>query len=291
MRTFVLFLCLAFPAAADPSRPFCTSGSSGAQSCIRTAHVAFDTCQMIGTLARQTGIDVDFFARLIWQESRFDFNALSPAGAQGIAQFMPGTAKLRQLPDSYNPALALEASAIYLAELTRRYGNPGLAAVAYNGGEARANGFTSKTGGLATETINYVRIITGLEAEDWRDAPPKDYDLSLVPGRAFLPACLTLAATRRITPFKEPKSNAAPWGVQLASGDSRATALKRYKLRARSCRSAIGGRKPQIIRKKPQVTGRKAYYVARLGQQTRAAANRLCAKIRHQTCACAVYKN
>ncbi len=44
----------------------------------------------------------DFFARLIWRESRFRPDALSYKGAQGIAQFMPGTAKLRGLQDSYD---------------------------------------------------------------------------------------------------------------------------------------------------------------------------------------------
>ena len=44
------------------------------------------------------------------------------------------TAKLRDLPDSYNPAQAIERSANYLGELQRTYGNAGLAAVAYNGG-------------------------------------------------------------------------------------------------------------------------------------------------------------
>ncbi|MCO4825474.1 MAG: transglycosylase SLT domain-containing protein, partial [Amylibacter sp.] len=78
---------------------------------IRTAHSAFDTCQALRDVSRTHGLDAGFFTRLIWQESRFDPNALSPAGAQGIAQFMPQTAKLRGLSASYNPALALDHSA------------------------------------------------------------------------------------------------------------------------------------------------------------------------------------
>ncbi|TIQ90880.1 MAG: lytic transglycosylase domain-containing protein, partial [Mesorhizobium sp.] len=54
-------------------------------------------CNLIEAHADQNGLPKDFFARLIWKESRFDPNAVSPVGAEGIAQFMPGTAKLRGL--------------------------------------------------------------------------------------------------------------------------------------------------------------------------------------------------
>ena len=291
---FRSLLCIALfsvPALADPGRRFCTAETWGPAHCIRQNHLNFDTCQLLGAVAIRHGISPGFFARLIWQESRFDFNAVSPAGARGIAQFMPGTARLRALRDSFDPALALDHSAQYLGELTRRYGNPGLAAIAYNGGEGRADGFISKTGGLAQETINYVRIITGLEPEDWRDDPPQSRDFALQPGQPFLTSCLTLARTRRVTPYPEPKQHFAPWGVQIASADSAQTARKRFAIRTRACKAAVGNKPPQIIRKKPQVKGRKTYFVARIGSPNRAAANKLCAKLRQQACACAVYKN
>ena len=176
----LLVLALWAPGAAFARTPgtLCSSGSLGPVACIRPEHTAFDICQHIEDASRRHLLDPGFFARLLWQESRFDANALSPAGAQGIAQFMPGTAELRGFTDSYNPAEAMERAAHYLADLQRRYGNPGLAAVAYNGGEGRANGFV-EGGGLARETINYVQIITGLSAEDWRDAPPVKHDFAL----------------------------------------------------------------------------------------------------------------
>ena len=125
---------------ADGPGTLCSTGRLGPVACIRPDHAAFDICQHIESASRRHMLDPGFFARLLWQESRFDANALSPAGAQGIAQFLPGTAKLRGLADSYNPAEAMERSAHYLAELIQRDGNPGLAAVAYNGGERRADG-------------------------------------------------------------------------------------------------------------------------------------------------------
>ena len=55
----------------------------------------------------------------------------------GIAQFMPGTAKLRGLEDPFHAITAIPASAAYLAKLRDEFGNLGLAAAAYNAGENR----------------------------------------------------------------------------------------------------------------------------------------------------------
>src|SRR5262245_56025647 len=49
-------------------------------------------CDALAAAATENDLPVDFFARLIWQESRFDPTAVSRAGAQGVAQFMPATA-------------------------------------------------------------------------------------------------------------------------------------------------------------------------------------------------------
>jgi soluble lytic murein transglycosylase-like protein len=154
-------------------------------------------------------LDPGFFARLLWQESRFDPNALSHANAQGIAQFIPSTARLRGLRDPYNPAEAMEYSAEYLGELSRRYGNHGLAAVAYNGGERRADGLVAKTGGLAKETIDYVKIITGLPAETWRDAAPRKHDFRLQKDKPFAQACHELARKRKLSRYPQIKEGPA----------------------------------------------------------------------------------
>ena len=102
----------------------------------------------------------------------------------------------RGLADPFNPAEALHASARYLADLTRAYGNIGLAAVAYNGGEARAERFIARAGGLAAETRAYVQSITGHSAETWRDGPPASVDLALAGEGGFETTCIALAADR-----------------------------------------------------------------------------------------------
>ncbi|GGA21109.1 transglycosylase SLT domain-containing protein [Neptunicoccus cionae] len=293
---FILFLLtapLASPVFGEPPDRQCNTGRWGAIWCIRNDFIAYDTCLAIRNAAALHKLDTGFFARLIWQESRFDPYALSPAGAEGVAQFMPGTAKLRGLGASYNPAEALDHSAHYLAELIGRFGNAGLAAVAYNGGERRAAEFIAETGGLAQETENYVRIITGQSAQDWRDTPPEILDMSLNKDKPFLPACLALARTSRVSKLKSlrPVPTLPPWGVQLASGSTKAKAASSFERNSHACDAEIGKQKPAYIRKKPQVAGRKAYYVARLGAVSRGAAQQLCNRLRKFNCACTVYKN
>jgi membrane-bound lytic murein transglycosylase MltF len=121
---------------------------------------------------------------LIWQESRFNPRAVSPAGAQGLAQFMPRIAAHYGLEDPFDPLAALPASARMLRELYDQFGNLGLAAAAYNGGSGRIQNWLARRGKLPEETRNYVRIITGQAAENWI-VEDKQVDLALsLPPRA-----------------------------------------------------------------------------------------------------------
>jgi hypothetical protein len=124
---FLWMLCVivvAGTAQAEPDRRYCSSTKWGHAQCIRPAHFVYDTCNAIKLFSDRHQLDSGFFARLIWQESRFDQNALSHANARGIAQFIPSTAALRGLKDPYNPADALEHSAQYLSEMKQKYGTP-----------------------------------------------------------------------------------------------------------------------------------------------------------------------
>ena len=99
-------------------------------------------CLMIESAARSNDLPLEFFARVIWQESRFQANAIGPVTrngqrAEGIAQFMPGTASERRLLDPFDPVQALPKSAEFLSELRSQFGNLGLAAAAYNAGPRR----------------------------------------------------------------------------------------------------------------------------------------------------------
>jgi hypothetical protein len=274
---------------ADPGR-MCSTQKWGHAHCVRSAHFAYDTCNAIAVFSDRHGLNRDFFARLIWQESRFDPNALSPANARGIAQFIPSTAKLRGLTDPYNPADALEHSAQYLAEMAKKYGSLGLAAIGYNGGERRAAGFLEGKG-LATETLNYVPIITGLSAEDWRDNPDAAPDLRLSKTKGFMPACYEMAQKRRITPLAMPKSRLKPWGVQVAFATSKSRARARVTERTAACRRVVRSEKTDLIYKKNRVSVRKGYYFAQFGRNDRRGAQDLCAAMRRSGCVCLVIKN
>ncbi len=128
-----------------------------------------DVCTTLVAAARDNELPPAFLARLIWQESRFDPQSVSPAGAVGIAQFMPQTASEVGLSDPYDPSEALPASARLLNKLHREFGNLGLAAAAYNAGSGRIRDWLSNRQSLPRETQNYVRIITGNSARDWTD--------------------------------------------------------------------------------------------------------------------------
>lgn len=127
-------------------------------------------CTLIEEAADDAGLPVSFFTRLIWQESSLRIDAVSPKGAQGIAQFMPGTAAERGLADPFDPQQAIPASAHLLSDLAGSFGNLGLAAAAYNAGARRVSDWLAGRDGLPGETRRYVSAITGFAAEDWQRA-------------------------------------------------------------------------------------------------------------------------
>ena len=128
-------------------------------------------CETLADAAVDHNIPTPFLIRLIWQESRFNQNAVSPVGAQGVAQFMPATAAAMRLADPFNPLEAVRASAALLRELIGQFGNVGLAAAAYNAGPKRVQDWLAKRGSLPKETRDYVQIITGVAAEHWKSKP------------------------------------------------------------------------------------------------------------------------
>ncbi len=130
-------------------------------------------CERLEEEAGKWSVPRAFFARLIWKESRFDPDAISPKGAEGIAQFMPATARLRELAHPFDTNSAIAASASYLSDLRNEFGNWGLAAAAYNAGEDRVDRWRAGKTGLPAETQDYVYSITGHRAKEWkRDTPP-----------------------------------------------------------------------------------------------------------------------
>ena len=134
-------------------------------------------CNTLFDSAQHNDLPVPFFANLIWQESRLRHNAVSPVGAQGIAQFMPRVAAAVGLTDPFDPRQALPASARLLHELRERFRNLGFAAAAYNAGVHRVSEWLLHGGKLPRETQTYVVRITGRSVDEWRKSPPGELAL------------------------------------------------------------------------------------------------------------------
>lgn len=123
--------------------------------------------ELIEASARQHDLPGPFLRKLLRQESAFFNLAVSRAGAQGIAQFMPGTAAARGLDDPFDPRKAIPAAAALLADLRTRFGNLGLAAAAYNAGSGRVSSWLAGRSPLPAETRAYVSSITGRTSTEW----------------------------------------------------------------------------------------------------------------------------
>ena len=111
------------------------------------------------------GIDPTLFVAQINQESGFNPNALSPAGAEGIAQFMPGTARGLGV-NPWDPVASLKAAAGLMGVYLKRFGNEPAALSAYNYGPAGTYNAINQYGSawdshVPTETQNYISNIMG----------------------------------------------------------------------------------------------------------------------------------
>lgn len=129
------------------------------------------------TIAQEEGVDPDLFLRLIQAESGFNPDAVSPAGAIGMGQLMPGTAEGLGV-DPYDAEDNLRGSARYLRQQLDTFGDTRLALAAYNAGL----GNVRKYGGVPPfkETQNYVAKILGTgEADRAFNGAAADLPLSM----------------------------------------------------------------------------------------------------------------
>lgn len=264
-------------------------------------------CEVAFREAQLRSLPESYFVRLIWKESRFDPHAVSPRGAQGIAQFMPETAKLRGLLNPFTPVEALQASAHLLSELNGIFGNLGLAAAAYNAGKERVRAWLDGRRNLPAETLDYVLSITGHPASDWSrlDArlaiPPIGKGNSLMDcvdfaarSGAVKRAAFFVANRNDISKHKDTLKQddiLKPWGSQIAGAPSKTVALAMFeRIRARHA-DLLGGLTPLVIRKRNLGMGLKPISNVRIGASSRAEAERLCAKLMKQQIACVAMRN
>jgi soluble lytic murein transglycosylase-like protein len=161
---------LASVAAAQPASSGAT-GAAGTTSATGASGPGAATpfAAEIDAAAKKYNVDPALLRGLIRQESNFNPNATSPAGARGLTQLMPGTAAALGV-DASVPAQAIEGGAKYLRQQLDRFGNdPAKALAAYNAGP----GAVQRYGGVPpfAETQNYVRKVMAYAAE-YRQAAP-----------------------------------------------------------------------------------------------------------------------
>jgi hypothetical protein len=135
-------------------------GGDGATGSTLPAFVPDRFAPQIARAAMRWNISGALLAAQLMQESRFNPFARSPAGAQGIAQFMPGTARAYGLRDPFDPAQSIDAQAHLMHDLLRQFASVPLALAAYNAGPAAV----SRCGCVPPfpETQAYVADILGL---------------------------------------------------------------------------------------------------------------------------------
>jgi hypothetical protein len=278
-------------AVSQPQKP----ADPGRESDTREA-----MCLMIESAAKANGLPLEFFARVIWQESRFQSDAVGPMTrrgerAQGIAQFMPGTASERRLLDPFDPVQALPKSAEFLSELRAQFGNLGLAAAAYNAGPRRVQEWLAGSGYMPQETRNYVVAITGTTVDAWAAAGAngKMPDRAPTTGCRDLMALLKRAPNSFVTELEQHVKLGAErlWGVQLAAGFDRDRALAMYSRAMTRLRGVIGDQDPSLTGSIFRSRGTRMFYQVRIGVDTRPAADDLCNRIRRAGGACFVQRS
>jgi hypothetical protein len=244
-------------------------------------------CAALATTAASNDLPVDFFTRLIWQESRFKPDAVSRAGAQGIAQFMPPTARSRGLEDPFDPREAIAKSGELLRALRREFGNLGLAAAAYNAGSGRVHDWLSSRRQLPRETQAYVRLVTGRPAEEWAKGQTTAVEM---PSVEPVPCNLAAVASVQPKPTASAKPEAVrPWGVEVVGGLTAPQALARYREWLPKYATIVAGRAPHVVIR--GIIGQMGAARVRIGEETQAEARKLCAALRAAGTYCDVLRN
>jgi hypothetical protein len=285
LAVFLLAICFAASASARPVK----TGVKPVQAPLAVVEATFarDVCRLIENRSGWRGINPHFIARLINAESRFSPNAVSPAGAEGIAQFIPGTAKRRGLKNPYDPAAALTASIDFLAHLKVRFGNLGLAAVAYNAGEGAASRFVSG-GGIPLETENYVFSITGRAAQEWRKPDARHAIPRIDAKRSFAAACPNLVRKPGRIRLATRSAARQPWGVLISESFSRNTAVRTFNRIKRNFPADLREKPPMIVPVRNLSMGARRRYSARIGAASRKQAIKICTSLRARSLVCIV---
>jgi Transglycosylase SLT domain len=243
-------------------------------------------CQALASAASANDLPVHFFTRLIWQESRFNPNSISPAGAQGIAQFMPETARLNRLENPFDPNEAIPKSAQLLRDLKHQFGNLGLAAAAYNAGPGRVQDWLAAHRVLPDETRAYVLIVTGFTIEEWTNGQPVSFNL---PAAKELPCDLDPQVPNPAGLPTQQMAARKPWGAEVVGGPTSDKALARYREWLPKYATIVAHREPKLVVR--GIIGQMGAVRVRVATDTRGEADKICAQLRAAGAYCEVLRD
>jgi hypothetical protein len=270
---------MAPPSAGEPDK-VCAAVSGGPTTTIDSV------CAALEAAANANDLPIDFFSALIWQESRFDPQAVSQTGAQGVAQFMPATASARGLADPFDPAEAITKSAQLLRDLRHEFGNLGLAAAAYNAGPGRVRDWLAGRRDLPGETRVYVRLVTGRSAQEWAGAQPPPVAMHIAnDGPCRQTAGLFTDPSLHVT---RPGTKSI-WSVELVGSSSEAGALSAYHQLQQKYSTLLAGHEPRVVFH--GVLRDMGWARVRVDAESRASAERLCGSLRAAGAGCDVLRN
>lgn len=273
------WLCIALFASVTAAR-------AGGPSPGPTETAGEAACRIVETAARSNDIPAGLLTRLVWVESRFQADVTSPAGAEGIAQFMPETAAERGLADPFDTEQAIPRAAQLLADLARQFGNVGLAAAAYNAGASRVAGWLAGASGLPAQTRSYVLAVTGRSVDDWAADQREAVGAREPPQQQ---SCVAITAALKA---EEHAGSAppAPWGVQLAGNFSKGIALASFERARRRYSGLIGDLAPMVIGTVLRSRGTRRFYRVLVPASSRAEADQICRSIEAGGGACVALK-
>jgi Transglycosylase SLT domain/SPOR domain len=273
-------------AAPTPATPGISQEAPQADNSTAATANSSSICQMVESAAAANGLPFEFFAQVIWQESRFRSDSVGPLTrtgqrAQGIAQFMPMTAAERHLHNPFDPVQALPKSAEFLGELRAQFGNLGLAAAAYNAGPQRVRDWLAGKRRLPSETLIYVRNVTGRSVQEWVRPDQKSLTLTI----STEMSCAQIQTAKLVAKPQSPSAVGRPkptsdWGVQLIGDRSEITALAVYRQLQKKHEAILGGYEPVVIRTTVKMSSAPIWNRVRIGADTREAAQALCSRLR-----------